>query len=259
MIIDAHTHIYPDKIAAKASENIGAFYDLYMHFNGSIGTLLSEGRAAGIDRFLVCSVATTPAQVARINDFIAGSVREHPEFIGFATLHPDMENMEEEVERIISMGLKGVKLHSDFQQFLLDEPRAMKIYELLEGRLPLLVHAGDKRYEYSKPHRIARVARAFPGLKLIAAHFGGYSEWDDAEKELSGTGVYVDTSSALFALTKEKALSLIDMYGEDKVFFGTDYPMWDAAEELERFRALGLPEDISEMILHKNLENLLGL
>lgn len=259
MIIDAHTHIYPDKIAAKASVNIGKFYDINMHYDGSVNELLREGKAAGIDRFLVCSVATTPAQVAHINDFIAGEVQKHDEFFGFATLHPDMEDMEAEVERIISLGLKGVKLHSDFQRFLLDEPRAMKIYELLEGRLPLLIHAGDKRYEYSKPRRIANIARAFPGLKIIAAHFGGYSEWDNAAAELAGTGVYADTSSALFMLDKRSALSMMKVFGEDKLFFGTDYPMWDAAQELARFRTLGLPGDVSENILHKNLEALLGI
>ena len=132
-IIDAHCHIYPDKIAQKASDSTGAFYDIAMHMDGKTSTLLEHGMKAGIDHFIVQSVATTPKQVSSINKFIAASVAESGgRFTGLGTLHPDSENIEADVNEVIELGLKGVKLHPDIQRFKLDDYRMLKIYELCE-------------------------------------------------------------------------------------------------------------------------------
>ena len=260
IVIDAHAHVFPDKIAAKATENIGDFYHLSMDLDGSVSTLLKLKERYEVSKFLIQSVATTPLQVESINDFIARTVRENPEtFIGFGTLHPDMENPEREIERIEALGLKGVKLHPDFQTFEADSPKAMRLYELLQGRLPVLIHAGDRRYNYSNPKRISNILKAYPDLNLIAAHFGGWSQWDEAEKYLSGKRVWVDTSSSLYELSAERARELIDCFGEDYVLFGTDYPMWRIDEELERLSHLKLSEEQLEKILHLNVERLLHL
>ena len=161
---------------------------------------------------------------------------------------------------MIAIGLKGVKMHPDFQKFKADREEADKMYRATEGRLPILFHAGDYRYDYSSPFRIANVAKKYPKQIVIAAHFGGYSEWDkvaDAYKGLDN--VYFDTCSSLPFLTKEKAKELIDTFGAEKFLFGTDYPMWAPLEELERFMALPLSEREREMILGKNAEDLLGI
>ncbi|MDR1688429.1 MAG: amidohydrolase family protein [Clostridiales bacterium] len=258
-IIDAHTHIFPEKIAAKATEGIGKFYGLAMKYVGTAENLLKAGQKAGVSKFLVNSVATAPAQVAAINNFIVEQTQLHSEFIGFATIHQDMENMEEEISRVINLGLKGVKLHPDFQRFQFDNPRLHKLYALLEGRLPLLVHAGDKRFDFSGPQRIAAVLDKFPKLDVICAHFGGWSEWENAEKVLAGRRIWVDTSSSFAFLSPEKAVSLINAFGEDRVIFGTDFPMWDACGELTALRALNLPDKTMEKILNKNISNLLAL
>lgn len=260
MIIDAHAHIFPDKIAEKASKSIGAFYGLDMNFDGRLATLLEVGDRAGVDRFVVQSVATTAAQVEHINDFIAASVAAHPDrLIGFATIHPDHADACAELDRAYEMGLKGVKIHPDFQLFHIDDDRAMRIYEHIAGRMPLLVHTGDYRYEWSKPRRMARVLDAFPKLQVIGAHFGGWSEWDSVAEVYAGREIWVDTSSSLYELSPERAVELIRFFGADHVLFGTDYPMWDASEELERFAALPLTGDERELILHGNVERLLGL
>ena len=171
-IIDAHAHVFPGKIAAKATESIGEFYDIPMDLDGSVETLLRLKERYGVSKFLIQSVATTPLQVASINDFIARTVEEHSDtFIGFGALHPNMEAPEKEIERILSLGLKGVKLHPDFQKFEADSPAAIRIYEAMEGRLPLLIHAGDKRYDYFHPRRIANIFNWFPKLDVIAPHF----------------------------------------------------------------------------------------
>lgn len=142
-IIDFHAHVFPEKIAEKATLNIGKFYDMQMHENGSVSLLLKHRERNGITHFVIQSVATAPAQVVSINDFISATVRERPDaFTGLGTIHPDFEDIEGEVERMIKLGMKGVKLHPDFQKFNIDDKKAMKIYETIEGRLPLLITWG---------------------------------------------------------------------------------------------------------------------
>ena len=252
-IIDAHAHIFPQKIAAKAVASIGDFYDLAMHDgNGTAEALLESGKQIGVERYLVCSTATRPGQVQAINDFIWAEYQEHPEFIPFATLHPEMEGLEEEMERILKRGYYGLKLHPDFQKFHIDDDRAMEIYRMAEGKLAILFHTGDKRYDFSAPHRMEKVAERFPHLTCIAAHFGGYSQWKEALEVYEAPNIYMDTSSSLFALSKENAWKFFERFGEDRFFFGTDFPMWTHQAELERFNSLELPPDMREKILWKN-------
>lgn len=262
-IIDAHAHIYPDKIAEKASIAIGNFYGIPMEYVGTTSKLLEEGKKAGISRFLVHSVATTPHQVHSINTFILDELNKHSEFIGFITLHPDLteEEIKDEIDFAIKNGFKGIKLHPDFQKFYIDDPNLDKIYKNACGKLPILFHMGDKRYDYSSQERLVRVANKYKDLKCIAAHFGGYSVWGGAREyaNLKYDNVYFDTSSSLYFLEPYKAIQLIKQFGADKFFFGTDYPMWDAKEELDRFFALGLSEEENELILSKNLKKLLNL
>lgn len=255
--IDTHAHIYPDAIAMKAARSIGTFYEMPVEMDGSVAMLLQQGTAAGIDKFLVQSVAVTWERAQAINDFIARSAAEHPDrFIGFGAMHPDHPALEKELDRILALGMKGVKLHPDIQQFCMDEPRAIRMLEAMEERrLALLVHTGDKRYPYSQPERMARALDRVPSLRTICAHLGGWSIWEDGWKILAGrSNVWVDTSSSLFAVSPEEAVKVIHRYGADRVFFGTDYPMWDPVEEMQRFQALPLTEAEREKIAHANFE-----
>ena len=262
-IFDSHIHIYPDKIAEKASKNIGAFYDIPMAFNGTLETLIQSCRKSGVEKCLVHSVATTHEQVKKINDFICSAVKMYPDmFVGFCTLHPSMDLKEtaEETDRVISLGLKGIKLHPDFQKFNIDDKHAMEMYEVIDGRLPILFHTGDRRYDYSSPERMRIMAKAFPRQRIIAAHFGGYSVWDRALKTLPGLeNVWVDSSSSLAFITPEKAKELITAYGDDRVFFGTDYPMWSAEDELKRYDRIDLTDAQRERIFYKNIAGFLGM
>lgn len=253
-IIDAHCHIYPDKIAQKAAESTGHFYGLPMSLDGKISTLSDYGQAAGIDHFIVQSVATTPKQVSSINHFIADAVREsNGKFTGLGTLHPDSEDIKADIDELISLGLKGVKLHPDIQQFKIDDYRMLRIYELCEGRLPILMHTGDHRYDLSNPNRMQPILEIYQNLTVIGAHFGGWSVWDEATQALSRyENFYVDCSSSLYAMTPQKAKELIMVYGTNRVLFGTDYPMWEPKAELERFMQIDLTEKEREDILYHN-------
>lgn len=253
-IIDAHAHIFPQKIAEKAVKSIGSFYDIPMDMEGVSEALIKSGGKIGVEKYLVCSTATKPEQVVPINDFIFEECRRHPEFIGFATLHPDMENMEEEVERILKRGYRGIKLHPDFQEFNIDSEKAMRMYALLEGKLTVLFHTGDARYEFSRPKRLAKVCEKYPDLKCIAAHFGGFQKWDEAFDVYENPNIYMDTSSSLFVIDKERVMKFLEKFGHERFFFGTDFPMWSHESELQRFLALELPKEVNRAILYDNFK-----
>ena len=260
MKIDAHAHIFPEKIAEKAAIGIGEFYHLTMENDGTLSTLLRLSDEAGVDRCIVQSVATVPHQVESINNFIAECVKLYPDrLIGFGALHPDYEDIAGETERIVSLGLKGIKLHPDFQQFQIDDEKVFPIYEQAEKHgLPILFHVGDYRYDFSGPKRLRRAVDMFPKMKVIGAHFAGWSQWDEAQELFNDGRIYVDLSSSLYDMTPERAAELIHSFGADKVMFGTDYPMWKPEEEVKRFLSLPLTEREQEMIAHKNFEAFLA-
>lgn len=260
MIIDFHAHIYPAKIADKASQSIGKFYDAPMRFNGTSESLIASGSKIDVTKYVVHSAATSAHQVEIINNFIIQECSNHNQFIGYGTMHVDYENFSSELERIKTAGLKGIKLHTDFQKFQLDTPAMDSIYEkLIELDMPVLVHAGDCRFDFSGPKRIRNLIDKFPKLTLIAAHFGGYTEWDDAENYLAGQNVWMDTSSTIWKLPLEQCNRILKKHGAEKFLWGSDFPMWNHKDELAKFNQLDLTDSEKEMILYKNAERLLGI
>ena len=136
----------------------------------------------------------------------------------------------------------------------------LRIYELCEGRLPILIHTGDHRYDFSNPNRIIPILDIYKNLTVIGAHFGGWSIWEEATEKLSKyENFYVDCSSSLYAITSKKAKELIMAYGTNRVLFGTDYPMWDPRDEMARFLKLKLTPAEQEQIAHKTTQRLLGI
>ena len=259
-IIDAHCHIYPEKIAEKAIHGTDTFYDIVSKRKGTAKDLIDEKHLSGVDKFVVQSVATTPRQVKSINEFVAGEVARYSEFlVGLGTLHQDSPDMEGDVLHILELGLKGVKLHPDIQNFKVDEERYFPIYELCEKYgLPILMHTGDYRYDNSNPNRVIPIVETFKNLTFIGAHFGGWSIFDEASKKLCKyDNFFVDCSSAFYALDKQSAKTIINRYGTDKVLFGTDYPMWEAKEELEYFFSLGYGEADNRKMLSENVKRVL--
>ncbi|MDP4133820.1 MAG: TatD family hydrolase [Bacillota bacterium] len=258
-VFDAHVHVYPEKIAEKATLSTGDYYGIDMYSIGTEERILEEIKAGKITKCLIHSTATKPEQVEKINDYIAGLKNDHEEFVGFGTMHPDYPDIKGEIQRMIDLGLLGIKIHSDFQGFALDSESAFKIYEAARGKLPILFHVGDAKSDLSHPKKLRAVHNAFPDLQIIAAHLGGYSKWDDAEKYVIGTGMYVDISSCLSFISKERAKRMIINHGTDKVLFGSDFPMHDPLVNLKLFLDLGFSDEDNEKILYKNAEKLLGI
>ena len=253
LVIDAHAHIFQDRAAAFAVRGITRFYQLTCHGDGRAESLIADGEAAGVDRFVVHAVATTPGQVRSINDFILSARDRWPErIIPFAALHPDLPGLEEKIDEIVEAGFYGVKLHPDMQRFRLDEPRSIHMLKLLSGRLPALIHTGDRRYDFSGPERVLNAREAAPELTMICAHLGGWSEWDKAARMLPGHGLYVDTSSSLEALEPERAADIIRAFGAQNVLFGTDFPLETPTRALARFDRLPLTAEEKRRILGEN-------
>lgn len=261
-IFDAHCHIYPEKIARAASDGIGQFYGMKFDKVGTVERLIRKGDEAGVSMFLVHSVSTTPMQVPSINRFIAGSVAENPDrMVGFGTMHPASEDYVADIENLIKLGLKGVKLHPDFQQFSLASDEAYKLCKVIsDHNLPVLIHTGDPRFNFSNPEQTRVLLDRLPDLKVIGAHFGGWSMWEEAVSKLTGySNFWVDSSSTMNWVDAAGTKDMIHAFGASRVFFGSDYPMWPVDVDVERFLALGLTQEEEQMILWDNIVNFLGL
>ena len=259
-IIDFHTHIYPDAIAPKAAESIRTFYQLGDEaMDGTVASLLAHADRAGISEFVVLPVAMRPDRTRHINDFILEQVAQQPRFYGYGTVHAGMENLTEEVDYITQNGLRGLKMHPDSQVFPIDDPRLFPVYEQIQGKLPVILHMGDRRFDYSHPTRLRHVLDLFPKLQVIAAHFGGYSMYETACEILSDKDCYFDVSSSLMFMEEGVAERYINHYGAHRFVYGSDYPMWNPETEVKRFLQLKLTESQLEQIAWKTAVELLKL
>ena len=256
-VIDMHAHFFPDALAKRAVANLGDYYHLKMHCNGTFSDLSQRAEKAGITKLVVHSTALKASQVEIINDSTASHISDN--VAGFGTLHQDYEgDFEKEVQRIISLGLKGIKLHPDFQHFNIDDEKMYPVYDIIRAyKLPILFHTGDANSPCSAPHRLRKVLDDFPGIIAIGAHLGGHHQWDEAEEYLYGRDVYIDTSSCHRTLSHRQIKELIRKHDTDRIMFGTDYPIETFEYCIENFLKLGLTDDENEKILYTNANKLI--
>ena len=261
-VIDAHCHIYPDKIATRAVAGTDVFYGTKALCPGTVADMLERAAEAGIDHTLVQSVATAPKQVQSINSFIADAVETSGgRLTGLGTLHPDSEDQAEDVKHLMELGLKGVKLHPDIQKFKIDDYRMLKIFDLCEEEgIPILMHAGDNRFDFSNPNRMKPILEIYKGLTIVGAHLGGWMVWDEALESLAEyPNFFVDCSSSFPFISAERVHGLIEAWGADKILFGTDYPMWEPKKEVEALLALNLDDGAYRKIFSENAKKVFAL
>lgn len=262
-LIDFHVHCFPDQVAPRALEALTGQYGVKAHFDATVGGLLALMDDAGVNVSVVMPVATKAAQVQSINDWAAANSSER--VVCFGAMHPDFADQRAEVERMLSLGLKGVKLQPQWQEFDPDGQRIAPFLEAAEGRLIVLFHAGNEIVPITDvratPQRLAAVHARYPRLTMVAAHMGGYLMFDESENHIIGRdGIHLDTSYLPPAeLPDERMLRMIRAHGAERILFATDGPFGDPAADLERLLHIGLTQDELEAICWQNAATLLGL
>lgn len=259
---DFHVHAFPDEVAGKAVDALFTAYQVKAVTDGTISSLVALMEETGLDGVVVQPVATKPGQVRSINDWAASHM--DPRVISFGGIHPDYPDLAGEVDRIVSLGLPGIKIQANWQGVFVDDMRMYPIYEAAQGRLTVLFHSGAELTPFPElkatPERLARVHEDFPNLTMVAAHMGGYLMWDESEEHLVGKNIYMDTSACFpHELPDERFLRMIRRHGPERILFATDMPLNDPVTEVRRLAQMGLSDEELSMILWGNARRLLGL
>ena len=261
MIIDFHAHAFPDQVAATAVPALAEKGNVTPCLDGRIDTLLAAMERAGVERSVICSIATRPGQFGSILAW-SKSIRSE-RIIPFPSFHPESPEAMAEIRTITSEGFRGIKMHPYYQNFQIDEERLFPFYEAISAAgLVLVMHTGFDigfpRERIAGPDRIARVVERFPELKLVATHLGAWEMWDEVRELLAGRRVYMDISFSLQFLEREAARQLILAHPADRILFGSDSP-WACQEEVVRLvRSLNLGAEREELIFRANALELLG-
>ncbi len=264
MIIDFHTHAFPDAIAERAiSSLISGCKGEYMPCSdGTIAGLLNNMDKFGIDVSVLQPVITKPSQTKTLNEW--AKAQECEKIISFGGIHPATDDYKRDIDFVCSLGLKGIKLHPEYQNFEVDAPDMLKIYDYALSRgLVILFHAGyDPAYPppiRSNPKKFAEISKQMQGGVMIAAHLGGQRQWDDVEKYLAGSDMYIDTSMGMQYYSHEQFLRIAEKHGYDKILFGTDSPWSKGDGEIDAINSLPITQEQKEKIFHKNAERILGI
>ncbi len=263
MLIDFHTHAFPDRIAARAVAGLAqAAGGLAPHTDGTAASLVEVMDRDGVDLCVVQSIATNPRQQQSVNNF-AMELNRHPRLRAFGSVHPDAPDALEELERIAAAGLKGVKFHPEYQGFYADEERMKPIYrKISELGLITLFHAGlDIGFPppyHCMPEHLLGALRWLDG-PVVAAHWGGYGCWPEVLEQLCGAELYFDLSMGYGLIPKPIAQAILQKHGAERLLFGSDLPWHRPAWELRLLDSLTLTPEEREQICFRNALKLLGL
>lgn len=263
MLIDFHTHVFPDAIAGKAINKLSvAAGGLKPYTDGTATGLKALMKKRNIDKSVVLSIATNPKQQENVNNF-AAQLNNDPDLFAFGSIYPDANDALNELERIKELGLKGVKLHPDYQNFNVDDEKMKPIYKKISSLgLITLFHAGVD-YGFPPPYGATpekmEKALSWFDFPVIAAHWGGIGCGEDVLKHLCGKNIYFDTAFGYCTQPKYYFEKILEKHGADKILFGTDTPWHTANMENRLLDTLGLSEEETKKINHINAQKLLGI
>ena len=274
MVIDFHTHIFPDKIAARTIESLGAIAGVKATTDGTLNGFLKSMETSGISKSVIMPVCTKPEQFENINNF-AKKINDTYEgkLISFGGIHPDCDNPKEKLKYIKSLRIPGIKIHPDYQRVMIDDVRFMRIIEYAnEVGLMILTHAGIDiglpEPVHCPPNKMRKVLDALKPEKMILAHMGGWKQWEEVYECLAGENVYLDTAFMFGVwdgsvedrdyIGREKLVKLIEKHGADKILFATDSPWSNSVKGIEYIRKLPINEKEKSMILGENAIRLLN-
>lgn len=259
---DAHVHTFPEKIAAKAVGKLAHISGITPYTDGTLQQTKIKMAECGVDHAVLLNIATAPGQEQTINRCAAESNSQHG-LTALGSVHFLSDDPVNEVHRIKTLGLAGVKLHPDYQDFIIDDERLFPIYEACaqEG-LPIVFHAGWDCYSpnlvHAPPERSAHVAEIFPSLKIVLAHFGGLKQWDEVERYLIGKNVWFDTAMCATYADKEQIRRMILSHDPTKIMLGSDCPWENPRISISWLSSLHLPQQLLRDILFYNAQALFG-
>lgn len=267
MYIDFHTHAFADSIVERAMANLSktsAKYGIRAHTDGTVNGLKEKLLSCDVSGAVILPIATKPTQQTTINNWAASLKGDF--FYPFGSVHPQAEDRLEELERIKELGLYGIKLHPDYQDFFVDDEELIPVYKkCAELDLPVLIHSGFDPLSpdliHCMPDAAARAFDKVPDMTMILAHGGAMNEWDDVEKYLVGKkgNLYFDVAVIAGRIKPDQLLRIIKNHGVERILFGSDCP-WDTpANEIEMIKALPLTDEEKDMIFYKNALKLLKL
>jgi predicted TIM-barrel fold metal-dependent hydrolase len=262
MLIDIHTHMFPDKLAPKALSSLSKTCKSPYYTDGTVKGTVSSLKEWGVTANVVMNIATKPSQQTTVNNWAASIQDDH--LFCFGSVHPDAENAIEELARIKALGLYGVKFHPDYQDFFIDEERMFPIYDAISSlELPVLFHAGADPLSPNLVHApsksVAKIADMFPKMKIIAAHLGGMNRYDEAEEYLAGKNIYIDTAMASRTCSPEQFARIINKHGADHVLFASDCPWSRSIDEFDFLQGVKMSDDDREKICYRNAMRLLNI
>ena len=269
MIIDFHTHVFPDKIAHSTIDALSSRASIKPYSDGTVDGLIDKLKKASVNIAVNLPVLTNPSRFESVNLYsraINGQFADSdPRIISFAGIHPACDDLEGKMEWIKAQGFLGIKIHPDYQETFFDDERYVSILQCAkELDLIVVTHAGfDVGYPDSPirctPERARRVIERVGHSKLVLAHLGGHRLTDGVISTLCGLDVYFDTAVVLESTSRETFCKVLEKHGEDKILFASDSPWSDIAADTDRIRAYGLEKETEEKIFWKNAKALLGI
>lgn len=279
-IIDFHTHAFPDKIAGKTIDMLSKKGGIPAHTDGTVEDLRQVLSEAGISLGVVLPVVTRAEQFESITRFAAqineayaeedrtetraGATEQKAKLLSFGGIHPDTPDYKKELKTLSDAGFRGIKLHPDYQGVYFDDIRYMRIIEYAsELGMIIITHAGvDIGFPDTvrcTPKRALKVIREIKPEKLVLAHCGGWSLWEEVIDTLVGEPVYMDTAYSMGHISEEHFVTLCRAHGTERMLFATDCPWGNPKRDLEVFLSMPLTDTEQEQILHLNAEKLLKI
>ncbi len=268
MIIDFHTHVFPDRIAEKTIGHLASKSGTQPAFDGTAKGLLAAMQRSGVTLSVLLPVITAPKQFESVNRFaleINQAEDTRGKLISFAGIHPACENLTEKMTWIKESGFLGVKIHPDYQGTFIDDGAYVEIVRAaMDLDLIVVTHAGvDKAFPNDPvrctPSRVKNLLKKAPHGKLVLAHMGGNLMYEDVFDTLCGLPVYFDTAHVLSAIPKETFLRILGKHGADKILFATDAPWSRQKEDILTVKSFGLTQAEEEKLFYKNALTLLNL
>ncbi len=265
MIIDFHTHAFPQKIAGRALNVLKEKINIEPYTDGTSEGLIKNMQICGIDSSVICNIATNPRQQENVNDFAIEALKQFPTLVPLGSVNPESDRIENELKRLKDAGIKGIKIHPDYMGHEIDEDCFDPVFEICASLdMFVITHAGFDVYSpehiHATPDMILNVIERHPALKLIAAHFGGYQMYDEVYEKLSGKPLWIDTSFAKLRNGDRTHMKQILLsHDPERILFGSDTPWASPRMTADFIESLGLHDTLLEKIFETNARKLLGI